>query len=159
MARMLLAEGDIAEAFGLLQRALALGPTTDTKVLIVRCLQNLRPTSDDPELRALILRVLSEAWVGANELAPMIALFLKQADAIREAIERANSAWPRRLPLGELLGPAGVAPLGRDRLLLALLQSAPVCDIALERLFTGVRYALLQAIDGDPRALWSRATP
>ena len=149
MARMLLSDGNLAEAFGLLQRALALGPTSDTKVLIVRCLQNLRPTSDDPDLRALILRALSEAWVGGNELAPTIALFLKQADAIRDAIGRANSAAPRRLPLDELLGPAGVAPLGRDQLLLALLQSAPVCDIALERLFTALRFALLQALDGE----------
>jgi tetratricopeptide (TPR) repeat protein/SAM-dependent methyltransferase len=145
MARMLLSEGNLAEAFGILQRALALGPTSDTKALIVRCLQNLQPTSDEPQLRGLILRVLSEAWVGANELAPMIALFLKRADAIGGAIERANGAWPRRLELNELLGATGVAGLGRDRLLLALLQSAPICDIELERLLTGVRFALLQA--------------
>jgi tetratricopeptide (TPR) repeat protein/SAM-dependent methyltransferase len=149
LARMLLSDGNLAEAFGELQRALALGPTADTKVLIVRCLQNLRPTNDDPDLRALILRALSEAWVGANELAPMIALFLKQAEAIRDAVVRAAGAWPRRLPLGELLGPAGVAPLGYDPLLLALLQSAPVCDIDLERLLTDVRFALLQTIDGE----------
>ena len=116
MARMLLSDGNLAEAFGLLQRALALGPTSDTKVLIVRCLQNLQPTSDDPDLRALILRALSEAWVGANELAPTIALFLKQAacdprcDRAREqrlaapvAIGRTarsggrRAAWPRSI--------------------------------------------------------------
>jgi tetratricopeptide (TPR) repeat protein/SAM-dependent methyltransferase len=148
VARMLVAEGNHTEAFGLLQRALPHGPTTDTKMLIVRCLQNSQPTSDDPDLRALILCALSEAWIGANELAPTVALFLKQAALIRDATERANSAWPRRLALAELLGPAGVAPLGGDQLLLALLQSAPICDIALERLLTGLRFGLLQSLDG-----------
>jgi tetratricopeptide (TPR) repeat protein/SAM-dependent methyltransferase len=152
LARMHLAAGNFAEAFGLLQRALASEPTGNTKVMIVRCLQNLQPAGEDPNLRALILRALSEAWVGANVLAPMVGLYLKQADAIRDAVARANGAWPRRLPLDELLGADGLAALAGDRLLFALLQSAPVCDIELERLLTGLRFALLQLDAADDHA-------
>ena len=72
LARNLLAAGNLGEAFDLLRRALALGPTDDAEVLIVRCLQNLNPTSDDADLRSLILRAFSECWVSANEFAPIV---------------------------------------------------------------------------------------
>ena len=84
LARNLLAAGNMGEAFDLLRRALALGPTDDTKILIVRCLQNLKATSDDPDLRSLILRAFSECWVSANELAPVVGSFLKEADGDSE---------------------------------------------------------------------------
>ena len=116
MARMMLANGDVGRPLRCCSARSRTDRPIDTKVLIVRCLQSLRHTRDDPDLRALIFRALSEAWVGANELAPTMALFLKEADLIRDLIKRANSAWPRRLALGELLGPAGLAPLGRDQI-------------------------------------------
>jgi SAM-dependent methyltransferase/Tfp pilus assembly protein PilF len=153
LARALLADGNISEAFDLLRRALAIGPTQTTKVLLVRCLQNLRPTQDDPDLRALLLRAMTEGWVGANELAPVVGLFVKQAGGIGAMVERANAAWPERLPADRLLGPSGVAALADDRLLRVLLQSAPVCDIALERFLTVLRCALLpaeEAADAPP---------
>jgi tetratricopeptide (TPR) repeat protein/SAM-dependent methyltransferase len=145
MARMLLSAGDIGGAFDHLRRALAIGPTHSTKILIVRCLQNLKPDGDDPQLRTLIMRALSEGWVGANELAVVAGLFVQEAPALREGVERANRAWPDRLPLDRLLGPGGLAALAGDRLLQVLLQSAPVCDIALERFLTALRCALLEA--------------
>jgi tetratricopeptide (TPR) repeat protein/SAM-dependent methyltransferase len=149
LARMLLSSGDLAGAFDLLRRALAIGPTQSTKVLLVRCLQNLRPTGDDPDLRGLILRTLVEGWVGTNELASVAGRFLKQADGIRACLEAANRAWPERLPADRLLGPSGLAALAGDRLLRVLLQSAPICDVEFERLLTALRFALLQAETAD----------
>ncbi len=147
LARSLLSAGSITEAFDLLRRALALGPTDDTKALIVRCLQNLNATHDDTELRSLILRALSEGWVSANEFAPVVCSFLKQADAVRESVAKANEVWPRRLSFGELFGASGFAAIAADTLLAVLLESAPICDVELERLMTNVRAALLQGDD------------
>jgi tetratricopeptide (TPR) repeat protein/SAM-dependent methyltransferase len=149
-ARLLLSSGNLAEAFDLLRRALAIGPTDDTKILLVRCLQNLRPDADDPDLRALILRAFSENWVSGNELAQAVGLFLKQAEHIRAAMAKANAAWPARLNSDDLLGASALAALADDRLLTALLTGAAVCDIELERLLTNVRLALLRGErDGD----------
>ena len=150
LARNLLAAGNMGEAFDLLRRALALGPTDDTKILIVRCLQNLKATSDDPDLRSLILRAFSECWVSANEFAPVVGSFLKGADGIRNAMARVSEAWPRRLSWDEILGPSAFAGIAGDTLLCALLESAPICDIELERLMTAIRFALLQTNAGTP---------
>ncbi len=74
--------------------------------------------------------------------------------ALGEAMRRANAAWPQRLPLDRLLDDAGFAALAADPLLLTILQSGPVRDIALERVLTMLRGALLErAIAGDDAAL------
>ena len=74
--------------------------------------------------------------------------------ALGEAMRRANEAWPQRLPLDRLLGDAGFAALAADPLLLTILQSGPVRDIALERVLTTLRGALLErAIADDDAAL------
>jgi SAM-dependent methyltransferase len=113
-------------------------------------LQNLNPTYDDSELRSLILRALSEGWVSANEFAPVVCSFLKQADAIRESVAKVNEAWPRRLSFEQLLGASGLAAIAGDTLLCTLLESAPICDVELERLMTSIRATLLQ---GDETVL------
>jgi 2-polyprenyl-3-methyl-5-hydroxy-6-metoxy-1,4-benzoquinol methylase len=64
---------------------------------------------------------------------------------IGEAIRRANAAWPNRLTADQLLGSAWLAAIAADPLLLCLLQSTPVRDIALERVLTALRLALLEA--------------
>ena len=62
-----------------------------------------------------------------------------------EAIRNTMAAWPRRLPADQLLGRSGLAAVAGDPLLLCLLQSVPVRDIALERTLTSLRAALLAA--------------
>ena len=73
--------------------------------------------------------------VPASLSAPAAGLF-KSSDSGRAAIERVTAAWPRRLSAPELWGPDGLAAVSRDRLLRALLESAPVHDVELERLLT-----------------------
>jgi SAM-dependent methyltransferase len=65
-------------------------------------------------------------------------------------------AWPRRLPAEDLFGPAGLAALAGDPLLLVLLESTPVADVAFERLLTATRAALLPLADGDEAAAINR---
>src|SRR5581483_1406798 len=70
------------------------------------------------------------------------------------AMARASQAWPRRLPPDDLFGGAGLVGIVADPLLLTILQSTPVRDVALERVLTSVRAALLDraaanALDDD----------
>jgi 2-polyprenyl-3-methyl-5-hydroxy-6-metoxy-1,4-benzoquinol methylase len=82
---------------------------------------------------------------------------IKQNATVSLALKRLADAWPRQLGLVELLGPRGTSSLGREPMLLALLQVRVVHDLELERLLTILRQNLLQqaadetgfADDGD----------
>jgi 2-polyprenyl-3-methyl-5-hydroxy-6-metoxy-1,4-benzoquinol methylase len=77
---------------------------------------------------------------------------LKESPVIAACLRRMSEAWPRRLTIDELLGPAGVATVADDPLLQSLLRSRPVCDTALERFLTAVRFALLRSVTlANPR--------
>jgi 2-polyprenyl-3-methyl-5-hydroxy-6-metoxy-1,4-benzoquinol methylase len=71
--------------------------------------------------------------------ATLVAVLPPLGEAIRSTI----AAWPRRLPAEQLLGRSGLAAIAGDPLLLCLLQSVPVRDVALERTLTSLRAALL----------------
>jgi 2-polyprenyl-3-methyl-5-hydroxy-6-metoxy-1,4-benzoquinol methylase/Flp pilus assembly protein TadD len=75
-------------------------------------------------------------------------MLVKQSAAVAAALKRLADAWPRQLPLADLLG--AQRAIARDAMLLALLQSKVVHDLELERLLTAIRRGLLQrAIVGD----------
>ena len=70
---------------------------------------------------------------------------------IGEAIRRTMAAWPNRLTIDQLLGSAGLAAIAADPMLLCILQAIPARHVALERLLTSLRAALLAAADaGKP---------
>ena len=62
-----------------------------------------------------------------------------------EALQRTAAAWPNRLTADQLFGTAGFATIATDPLLLCMLRSVPVRNIALERVLTSLRSALLDA--------------
>ena len=72
-----------------------------------------------------------------------------------EAMRRANAAWPQRLPLDQSARRRRACRrIAADPLLLTILQSSPVRDIALERVLTTLRAVLLErAIADDDAAL------
>jgi len=75
---------------------------------------------------------------------------VKHGAALVMPLRRLADAWPRTLPLADLLGAEGASPLGREALLLALLQLRPVHDIDLERLLTAIRRGVLHcAVEGS----------
>jgi tetratricopeptide (TPR) repeat protein len=78
-----------------------------------------------------------------------VETLIRQIPAISEPLRRIATAWPRRLSLTELFEADGLRAIEREGLLLALLQSGLVCDLELERFFTTVRTALLEAITAD----------
>ena len=136
-------------ALGVLRRAIDVGPTLETKSLFIQCLRSLDSIPDTDDLRWLLVRAFSETWARAQDLGPIAAGFVKRDAAIRDWIARTTQAWPQRLPAQELLGPAGFAAISDCRLLISLIESTPVCDLALERLLTGVRHALLETASAD----------
>jgi tetratricopeptide (TPR) repeat protein/SAM-dependent methyltransferase len=142
---LLLSEGNIGEALSLARRALAANETTETKFLVASCLSSplMHPSMGD--LRDLLLRALSEPWVRPSELAPVCAFFLVLNDAIRDSMVFSAKAWPKLLPAEELASSSSLAKFAEDRLLRALLESTPVCNVALERFATGLRFSLLTA--------------
>ncbi len=71
---------------------------------------------------------------------------VKETPAVAACLKRLADAWPKQLRLAELLGAQGAGPLASEALLLALLQSAAVCDFELERLLTAARRGLLQQL-------------
>lgn len=124
LGRIVLAQGDIAEALALTRRGLALRGTDELRALFVQCAKALRPADVDDELRGLIARALSEGWSRPSELS---ALAGELCGELRELAEMAG-----------------------DPLLLALLQSAPVRTVALERILTATRMQLLARAIAPP---------
>jgi SAM-dependent methyltransferase len=137
------------------RRALALAETPDARARFAQLVQQLEFRSIDPELRGLVARALSEAWVRPADLATTAVQILGLTADLRSRIAAAERAWPQRLDDEALFGPRGAAGLADDGLLCALLESAPIPDVALERYLTMARHSLLDsavavARDGVP---------
>ena len=62
-----------------------------------------------------------------------------------EALRRQADAWPKQLTESELFGGGGLAAIADNPLLLQVMQSIPVQDVAFERLLTSLRRLLLSA--------------
>jgi tetratricopeptide (TPR) repeat protein/SAM-dependent methyltransferase len=128
LGRVLLIQGDTGEAVALARRALAISETEETKALFAQCIKNLPLPLFDDALRTLVVRALSEGWSRPSELSALSADLFKQNRA------------PAENGLGAIVG---------DRLLRALLETAPVHDIGLERELTTARLSLLEAAESS----------
>ncbi len=90
---------------------------------------------------------LFEQFSGVN------ATLLAVLPPMREAMRRANKAWPERLSIEQLFGNAGLAAIGDDPMLLCMLQSVPPRNFEFERVMTSLRLSLLDtAVAGEPAA-------
>jgi SAM-dependent methyltransferase len=143
LALSFLHRGQWDPALGVLRRAIDLGGTAQTKALFVQVLRGLRTIPDVADLRQQMIRALSEPWARPSVAAPIAAALVKHDEAIQAYIDRANDAWPRRIPARELLGRGGIAAISGHELLAALLPSTPVTDVVLERFLTALRFAML----------------
>lgn len=143
--------GQVDAALARYRRALELKDAPEFRTGFAQCIRNCDLTQVDEGIRRLVARAVSEPWARPGDLADTSIYLITRDRSIRDCVERAVSAWPRRLSGEELFGPSGLNALSDDALLRALLESAPVCDIELERLLTMVRYALLDVIRTDRR--------
>jgi SAM-dependent methyltransferase len=130
-------------------RALELRETPQTKAMFAQCVSFARFAADNGRYRKFVLRALVEGWVRPRELAGVSISLIKLNGVVKDAIARANAAWPRRVPPGELFAGADAAALAQDELLCRLLECDPVTDIGLERLLTDIRYATLKAANDE----------
>ncbi len=145
LAEVLAAQGDTVEALETILRSLHIRETAKAGRIFADIVKPLSWSSDNRPARMALTRALTEPWARPGDLARTSASLIKQNPQTGGCIARAVQAWPRALSAEDLFGPGGPAVLANDRLLLALLVSAPNADIALERFLTMARHLLLEA--------------
>ncbi len=145
----LLREKREEEATELATRIIRLQETQETRAFFVQCVKRWKTFPGANAIRDLIARSWREAWAKPLELLGITLGILKADSIIGPAIQRAVTAWPRRLTLHELLGPTGLVQISIDPLLPALLESGSIFGLELERFLTSLRSALLELIVRD----------
>ena len=80
----------------------------------------------------------------AENFGDTVSTLLRVNPALGEGVARAAAAWPKLASADELLGAAGWAAIADDPMLLGVLTTTPVRDLALERFLTSVRAAVLE---------------
>ena len=142
LATALLSDEKPEEALSVIARGLAVSATDELKRMFILCVQKLQSAPKILGLRALVERAMMECWDRPETFSAVITALVKQNEAVGACIER-TKYWPRRTAARDLLGPQSIAEIANDGLLQILLVSTPIRDIALERLLTNVRLALL----------------
>ena len=102
------------------------------------------------EASARFARALELVPELAENFADTVATLLKVNPALGEGVARAAAAWPRLVTADELLGATGLAAIADDPMLLGVLETTPVRDLALERFLTSVRAAVLERAADAP---------
>jgi tetratricopeptide (TPR) repeat protein/2-polyprenyl-3-methyl-5-hydroxy-6-metoxy-1,4-benzoquinol methylase len=149
LAMILQSNGKSAEAAHLIVRTLDSAPSWTTKLAFASCVASLSFTTEDSRIRAALTTALTEPWGIPYDLcAPALSLIMLN-QRIANCVRTANKSWPARLPKAALFGTDGLDALGKDPLLLAMLESAPVRSIEFERFLTCARCALLEAAGGQ----------
>jgi SAM-dependent methyltransferase len=129
-------------------RALELQETPQTRAMFVSCIAAARFAGNEPRYRRLLARALAEAWTRPRELTRVAIALITLSPSIKDAIDRAEAAWPARLPANELWDSPTIAALAQDELLCRLLECDPITNLGLERLLTDVRGAMLKTAAG-----------
>ena len=111
--------GDVTQALATVRRSLEIKETPANQALFVRIAAQLDVFAEDSGLRALVTRAVTEGWPRAADLAPLATTLVKSD--IR----------------------AG------DPLLRWLLESGPICDLAVEAFLSASRAGLLDAAEKD----------
>jgi tetratricopeptide (TPR) repeat protein/2-polyprenyl-3-methyl-5-hydroxy-6-metoxy-1,4-benzoquinol methylase len=144
-ALLLNAQGESVRALHIIQQSLRIKETREAKNTFIFCIKHLRFTKYDSDIRIAMVRALTEPWGRPVDLATASSEFVKLNPDIGMCVTRATNAWPLQLAAQELFGASGLTTLAADPLLLALLTSAPVCDVEMERFLTMARRAMLEA--------------
>jgi tetratricopeptide (TPR) repeat protein/SAM-dependent methyltransferase len=147
LSKAYMAAGEVGPAVQAAARALELNETADTRQSFAQYVRLVRFTSENPALRKLVTRALREGWARPRDLGKVSISAVRLNGAVADLIARANAAWPKRLPTGELVAAAGL--LARDELLCALLEDDLLADLDLERVFTNIRHAMLANRDAE----------
>jgi tetratricopeptide (TPR) repeat protein len=144
LAALLLSLGKADEALPLASEALSALETNDTRQTFIQCLRSVSTFKPDSTLRDRLRRALSECWLVPNELAPLCASVLKAHPIIGPAIARIAEQWPKAAMAQQhpVLSDAEIAAAD-EPLFRTYLESAPNCDVEIERFLTALRANLL----------------
>src|ERR1035437_867681 len=148
LALLLMVQDNVIMALNIIKQSLQIKEVAETKKIFIDCITRLRCTNDDSEIRIAMVRALTEPWGRPSKLARVTTDLVKLNPDIGECIARAAHAWPRRLSAQDLFGSNGLAALAANELLCALLCSAPISDIEMERFLTMARRLMLEAATG-----------
>ncbi|MCJ7602505.1 MAG: tetratricopeptide repeat protein [Desulfobulbaceae bacterium] len=146
LARLHAIKGKPEVSLSILSKSLLIEERYEAQTLFVGCIRQLRFERIDASLRDTLVRAFSVPWGRPCDMAKVGADIVKLNRDVGECIARAACAWPSRLSVKELLGPAGISPIVSDRLLHCLLISAPICSIELERFLTMMRMIMLDDV-------------
>lgn len=137
-----------AEAAAAYRRLLALSPAhAEAYNNLGRVLQAQGRPKEAAAAYAQALRLMPQLF---DQYAGICGTLVALQPALGEALRKTAAAWPQRLGLDALFGASEFATLAGDPLLQCLLEGTPVRDVALERLLTMLRAALLaQATAGS----------
>jgi SAM-dependent methyltransferase len=119
-------------------------PSTAAEEGFVMCLRSghLTDADFDREVETLTLGLLSSSRFRPDAVAHVLRGRLYANPQLRSLLDRVEVSWPERLPLD--VSPSPQAHPWDDAVLVALLESTPVTDIAIERLLVTLRRSLLQ---------------
>lgn len=141
----LLAQGRPDDAAASYARALQIRDVHEAIAGFLRSLSVARLRDAGTDVRAIAMRALSTPWARPSALAPSAIRLVAGDPAMRACIDRAWGVWPVRLHRQDLFGEAEHVVFD-DPLLRTLLESAPVCDLRMERFLTLARSALLDDV-------------
>lgn len=134
LAQVSMTLGKFSQGMFAAWQANSLQASTAMQSCFADCLCQVAITAHDAQLQAALSRAMAETWGAPAALAEQAGKLIKLDPQIQALLK----AYPNRpLTASDLLGLNGHA------LLLALLQSAPVCDFALESLFSALRKTVL----------------
>jgi len=145
LALLLMAQGDVDAALKTIKQSLQIGETTDAKGIFADCVKSYRGADRDREIEPALIRAMKEPWCRPGKLVPAAVDLIKRKPSVGDCISRAASAWPGIISAQDFYGPNGFAALAGDELLMVLLCSAPIADIAMERFLTTARRLMLEA--------------
>lgn len=145
LALALIAQGQTMIALNTICRSLQVNETGEAKKIFVDCVKELNLKLVGSEIRDFLVRALSEPWGRASELARACIYLIKHDPGIKKHLKRVVEGWPDRLTEQDFLSGSDLDIVASDPLLCALLNSAPVSDIWLERFLTMVRQSMLGA--------------
>lgn len=150
LAALLLLHGGAGEALTVAADGLRREDTAGLKSTFVMALRSLDPAEIklDPNVIQLLVRALREPWCRPRDLSAAAGAILLRSPAMARCVERAANPAPAHLT--ELFSHADLAALRSDGLLEALLGTSPVTTVAIERILTAVRRALLNEVALGP---------
>lgn len=117
--------------------------TWEGRCLFIESVKRLQFTNASSDVQHVMARALSEAWTRPQNIARVGANIVKLNPDIQQCIVRVLNSGSCKPSIGALFGAPGVSVIATNPLLLALLESAPVCDIELERFLTMARRVML----------------